>query len=310
MIKKNKWSFLLLFLPSLILVSCSTQESKSDVPLVALEHNKSEELTPAQQHEKEWQTFLNNQVISNLLDLVFLHTTEKEGYINSQKFLDSEEYSKLIKGYLYYYNYSNMDSDGIPYAYSVALEKITNLFSKNWLWFLFYVNKIYFMKIPNINNQDSSQIAFIRKSNSENSSFYRPQSNVFFDIVYKKIEDNLDKPISEVNEYSKKYQILIKNQDNFVFTINVVHTYNNLKNKIKNTSVFLSPYILIPNKNWTRQERNLNLENFSKEIFSNEENQGKNEKLIESNAKFYYNLKTDIIAFVFSDLIFKNKEKR
>lgn len=75
------------------------------------------------------------------------------------------------------------------------------------------------MKIPNINNQDSSQIAFIRKSNSENSSFYRPQSNVFFDIVYKKIEDNLDKPISEVNEYSKKYQILIKNQDNFVFTI-------------------------------------------------------------------------------------------
>ncbi|QJB70942.1 aromatic motif membrane protein [Mycoplasma sp. 1654_15] len=260
-------------------------------------------------NEEKWSKFLNNDAILNLLNIVFNNLAEKESYINSQKFLDSKIYSKLIKSYLFYYNHLNTNPDGNPYAYLVSQEKIKNLFSKNWLWFLFYLNKAYFMRTINPIDSVDSQLDELQKDNSESSGFYSPTSNVFSDLVYKKVEDNFDKPLSQTKEYFKKYSILLQNEDKFVFSIEVIHTYNNLKNKIKNTIVTLSPYIFIVNTTNDSEQNNLNLNDLAKLIFAGSTNNVKKFNLTKKNIKFFKNLTFKSHLFIFSDFFYKNKEK-
>ncbi|WP_406614519.1 aromatic motif membrane protein [Mycoplasma corogypsi] len=166
------------------------------------------QLTEQEQIENKWNNFLNTKHINKILSLAFKTEQSRNEYIKQQKAIDSS-YIKELKSWLYFGNnlQSSFGSDvrnffgSPPYPLQTARNVVSDLFGKNWLWFLFNLDKFEFVSYPHVELFDRSRAETEIKS-TENSltlgAFYQPKSNKFIDFAVHVYEDSKDENTTNI----------------------------------------------------------------------------------------------------------------
>ncbi|TNK81538.1 aromatic motif membrane protein [Mycoplasmopsis pullorum] len=172
----------------------------------------------------EFEIFVQNKMIQELLKLCFGHDSNAANeYVNQQKEL-KKDYKMQISAALRYANHITYSLNttrsgiwGYPKAETleVADGKIEELLSKNWLFYLFNLNKMIFVQDEDDTGNDQESVAR-REEADENSllykNFYNPKSNRIIDYVIQKYSDD---------DYSSEFYIYFLTNEGFIFKINL-----------------------------------------------------------------------------------------
>ncbi|TPE57574.1 hypothetical protein FJO69_01420 [[Mycoplasma] falconis] len=183
------------------LVACNnTKVNKSEIAKIIEDKkdNNKDDL------DYKWENFVNTTYIQMLLKYVYgIDNQDKiTAYVKSQRKLNLNYVSKL-KWSLYYANnivsswgYQGGEWSPKPELLRDGTENIEELFSKNWLWYLFNLDKFIFASYPDFDQFDSS-IANTTNEIYANSlklgTFYKPQSNKIIDFTVQKYDKTIDK---------------------------------------------------------------------------------------------------------------------
>ncbi|WP_427902742.1 aromatic motif membrane protein [Metamycoplasma alkalescens] len=182
--KKNFFlaSFLIPILPT-AMISCQQSNQK-------INEEKLSEINIKNYQQDKWDIFLKYEYVNSLLNLAFKdNEEEKKQYIEQQKEIINE-YFEEIKTYLYYANniisrIGSNDNDWTDkkdkvIAISVFDKKLDELYEKNWLWFLFNLDKFIFVNYNAIDqykgNIDDLNVEFQRNSLNL-GTFNQPKTN-------------------------------------------------------------------------------------------------------------------------------------
>ncbi|MGY6172438.1 aromatic motif membrane protein [Candidatus Mycoplasma pogonae] len=210
-----------------LLISCAHVDSYSIVQ-TSFETAQKQIINYYQSDEQKWNIFLKSEPINNLLNTVFSDEKAKNDYIKSQMKIDTKKTLENLKTYLYYRNDVQIIAPEIQKLEWGDLYK--DSIWKNWLWFLFNINKFKFMYKPQENLNKFSNSEFEKKW-AENTliigTFWQPQDNKFIDFT-----DVLF--FEDESETTKKIYLL--HSSGFIFEFSAekyyyeedVTTYNNL----------------------------------------------------------------------------------
>ncbi|MBZ4203847.1 aromatic motif membrane protein [Mycoplasma tauri] len=243
------------FLTTVVLTSCQTNNKKiNDV--------KTIEDTKRDKKYDEWNSFLKYEYIDALLNLVFDNNKEEKAeYIKNQMNI-SDDYLKTIKEYLMYANNvtsTNLSDDRgdkkvIPISeFRVELSK---LFTKNWLWFFFNLNK-FTIAFYNSFNQFSAPLETlsldVQKNSLELGPFNKPQTNEVLQYVIQSNENSED--------YKKEYTVYLLTKEGIILQITISKELDS-NNKIitSNPKVSIYSYSFIYPSIFNNQDE---LKNFS-----------------------------------------------
>ncbi|MBT1345446.1 hypothetical protein FCM96_00320 [Mycoplasma bovis] len=191
MIKNKKYfTFIIpsvLPLVTLSSVSCNNKQEKAKVSL-----------TKNDNQSKSWDVFLKYDYVQSILNKAYGNNTElREKYINEQRNI-SPKYLEDIKSYLAYKNnivssFNSDDSYGKGSAYPIDEldSKLDEAYNKNWLWFLFNINRFVFV-LYGLSDQfkavhDKANID-AQKSSVDLGAFHKPKTNDVAKFVFGKKE--------------------------------------------------------------------------------------------------------------------------
>ncbi|WP_429997345.1 aromatic motif membrane protein [Mycoplasmopsis bovis] len=176
----------------------------SILPLVTLSsvscNNKQEKakasLTKNDNQSKSWDVFLKYDYVQSILNKAYGNNTElREKYINEQRNI-SPKYLEDVKSYLAYKNniVSSFTSDdgygnGKAYPIDELDSKLDEAYKKNWLWFLFNIDRFVFV-LYDVSDQfravhDKANID-AQKSSVDLGAFHKPKTNDVAKFVFAK----------------------------------------------------------------------------------------------------------------------------
>lgn len=166
-------------------VSCTNQESQIQ--------SNEKILLPDSDYEQKWNNFLRNQIVNQILQIIYPNKKDRDEYIKTQIAIP-KEYLHEIRELWVYNNQINPDDDISrfgqdefrPHPKNKQAVLIRELFSKNWLWFLFNFEKFVYVISPEGSDstiEKKRSFADLIADNSLKKQFYRPSSNNFVDYV-------------------------------------------------------------------------------------------------------------------------------
>ncbi len=233
MIKNKKYfTFIIpsiLPLATLSSVSCNNKQEKTKVSL-----------TKNDNQSKSWDVFLKYDYVQSILNKAYGNNTElREKYINEQRNI-SPKYLEDVKSYLAYKNnivgsFRSDDSFGSGEAYPINVldSKLDEAYKKNWLWFLFNINRFVFV-LYGVSDQFKAvhEKANIdaQKSSVDLGAFHKPKTNDVAKFVFGK----KDAESNEENVY-----LLLK--DGNILQVDLTKDKND-PSKHANVSVFTYTY--------------------------------------------------------------------
>ncbi|WP_036452779.1 aromatic motif membrane protein [Mycoplasma buteonis] len=168
-------------------------------------------------------TFVQQKLIQDILTFIYQDNSQaKNEYIQSQKELLNTDYNQKIAISLRYAN--NITGSMLSYSSYYSFAKAapiefgnditSELSGKNWLYYLFNINKMTFMQDAEF-ARDKSSDEFNNES-AENrllyNNFYKPSSNEVLDYV---VQDYAD------NNYETEKRFYALNKDGFIYDIRV-----------------------------------------------------------------------------------------
>lgn len=277
-----KKKFISLFVLSLSLLSSLSLLACKTPPQVVDNQSVTQQLIAEQSLKgdinKNWDFFLQETSIQELLDFVFDNEEEKTKYIESQKNIDSPEFLKQIQTATYYFNYilasytpqprrslfGKNESDR-PYIVDQSKQFFDELFTKNWLWILFNMNKLSFVFNVDIDlfkyrgEVDQFEDDVLR-SNVLNGAFYHPTNPQFIQYAKKISFDNLSKKVEKTDdgdemEFRKDLQFYLLNSDGMIIKIDIKKSYDANK-QLTNTKVDMSSYLYTYPKLLSSEDKN------------------------------------------------------
>ncbi|MCE6091071.1 hypothetical protein J7894_03535 [Mycoplasmopsis agalactiae] len=157
-------------------VSCTNKQSNSEANLIKNDN-----------HNKSWDAFLNYDYVQAILNKAYGNNKElKDKYVDEQRNINLD-YLKDIKSYLGYKNnivssYGSDDSYGKGDAYPIEVldSKLDEAYKKNWLWFLYNLDRFVFV-LYDVSDQFKAvhEKANIdaQKSSVELGAFHKPKTN-------------------------------------------------------------------------------------------------------------------------------------
>ncbi|WAM09028.1 aromatic motif membrane protein [Mycoplasmopsis cynos] len=192
------------------------------------------------QNDEKWDLFLSRPYIQAILKASFDSEDKKNKYIQSQKEISSD-YLKELKAWVRYAN--NIDAtfdkgEGkrenkrTNIVTSIGSRFLDDLYNKNWLFFLYNLDKFIFIQFPNVTtdlNERNDYVDQVEVNKKVYNNFYNPESNEIIDYViqkydYKKADDSDSKYI-----YENRIFLLTKDGRIFHFDINGIETKSNDK---------------------------------------------------------------------------------
>ncbi|ADK69604.1 aromatic motif membrane protein [Mycoplasma mycoides subsp. mycoides] len=236
-------SFLMILLPYLK-IKQTTQISNNQI---LLKQDKS---------ESKWDTFTKFEYIDYILNAIYPNkndTDAKKKYIEEQKELDKNNYFNTAKEALFYANniFSNHFRDAAsdpqkkPYAWKYhKQEVIKDLFSKNWLWTLFNIDRfIYVMYNENDQIQNNITGDQTQKNSLEFGAFRKLKSNKF--SQYRIQEDsNNEIVVHLLSSNNIIFKVNINKGTKTVDVYNYIYIYPKLaKNTTESKSFDFDKYI-------------------------------------------------------------------
>ncbi|PZV99950.1 aromatic motif membrane protein [Metamycoplasma auris] len=237
--KLKKWNKKMLVSSALfvslpfVLLSCSISKN-NDVKNINKELSETLDQSNDKDEKKlsknkEWEAFLKYEYIDLLLRLNYDDEKKRTNYIEEQKNLDSS-YLKEIKEALYYTNavaLSHNVTENV--VYDNFSTKLDELFSKNWLWFLFNLDRFTFINYEVFNgfkgefdhlNED------VEKSALKLGAFNRPKTNQIYSYVIWN-----SKVLNKNNEWEREVYFITK--EGIILKADLVK--NNNDKKVKTT---------------------------------------------------------------------------
>lgn len=217
-------------------------------------------------HDLKWNNFLNNESIENLLKFTFNNTEEKNKYIAEQKQIDNEIYFQKIKDWTNYFTYINakivsQSKQKLTYSIKTGNETLSELITKNWLWFLANINHFTYIFFPvlDLYQQSNENYLFnIMDGNLTNGGFYYPNSNHYIDYASAVLTNNLYlEDLSEYESYKIEKNFYLMNKDGFIVYLNINKYFDDEK-KLKSTNIDLIPYLF----SYTELLKSKNKKNF------------------------------------------------
>ncbi|QKT05131.1 aromatic motif membrane protein [Mycoplasma sp. OR1901] len=207
---KNIFKSLVFISPIALSVSCSSSNNSTN----KLEMIKNSIVKTDSSKEQEWNTFINQKYIQVILDRSFNSKEEKEKFIESQKSI-SDEYINKIKiasrfgnniisefddggGFLFLGNVKNL----ITYK-SIDIKE--ELYSKNWLFFLFNIHRFNFFHFSDIEPDKAFKEDFIESLETNKKifeDFYTPKKLNIIDLAVQ--EYDLSETSSETFEVNEE----------------------------------------------------------------------------------------------------------
>lgn len=217
-----------------LIVSCKKDDQQTKSVVQSQEQNNK---------ENQWHLFLANQHIKSLLNLAFDNEDDKKAYIKQQQKIDSKQYMQKIAFWLNYFSvllptWDGLFNDTKPLAYQNADQLYTEIFEKNWLWFLFNLDQMVFMIQPKhelFQETSEESVERIRSESIDNKIFFKPSNNVFLDASITYGDNGI------IDEKSDLFNIFLLHKDGFVFQFEVEKFYSdNTKKNItkKRTRLF------------------------------------------------------------------------
>ncbi|WP_434343359.1 aromatic motif membrane protein [Mycoplasma sp. 06067-C1-B144P-99-0482-3] len=200
-------SFLAILLPYLK-IKQTTQISNNQI---VLKKEKS---------RSRWDTFTKFEYINYILNTIYPTKNDanaKQKYIEEQRKLDENNYFNTAKEALFYVNNifssyrHNADSDPQkePYAWKYHKQVIHDLFSKNWLWTLFNIDRfIYAIYNENDHIQNNITGDQTQKNSLEFGAFRKLKSNEFSQYTIQEDSDN-------------KIVVHLLSSNNIIFKVNI-----------------------------------------------------------------------------------------
>ncbi|AJQ45381.1 hypothetical protein JM47_02145 [Ureaplasma diversum] len=209
---------LLSIAPISLAISCTQTKSETQSKIV---------VDNQQIKQNQWDLFLANQHIKSLLNLVFENEADKLAYIKQQQNIDSKAYQEKIAFWLNYFSvllptWDGLFRDSIPLAYSTADQLYTEIFEKNWLWFLFNLDQMVFMIQPKhelFQETSEESLERIRSESIDNGIFFKPKSNIFLDASITYGDNGI------VDEKNDLFNIFLLHKDGFIFQFEVEKFY-------------------------------------------------------------------------------------
>ncbi|MGZ9413529.1 aromatic motif membrane protein [Mycoplasma sp. AC157] len=301
---KKIFPFLTVF--PLFLSSCNLNNNSQQNQINQLKIQENEK------EDKEWNEFINSDFITNILNVTFDSEDKKNQFIKEQKELDIKTTFLDIKNWLYYYTtIQNNTDDGfiskkaLPYSQSLA--KIKELTSKNWLFFLFNLNKIVFIQLADTTNlfagTKEEQTEKSRENLLTNPLFYISKDNKILDFAILKTQDNLNLTKEELEEEAEDYQQDFKfyfvNYDGLLFEMELTKEFDENKNNTSNKMNFILWADKIKKWNVKNNKSNFDIQKYVKE----KESRGLNSNSSAISLEIFLdNLGGKPIRYTFADL--------
>ncbi|WP_170149951.1 aromatic motif membrane protein [Mycoplasma struthionis] len=209
-------------------------------PLVAISCQNNQELKNIlinNENQKKWDQFLSYDYIKSLLKIAFNNNKQKiDKYIEDQKNINEKDYiSKLKSAFLYASNPTSalgFDSDDgflgfggkKPYLLENGEKIINELLSKNWLWYLFNLDKFTFAYYPEFDKFESTtdnSTSELLGNSLKLGSFYKPKKNKISQFVIQKYNHEED---------WIEDRVYLLTEEGFIIKISVDYDEDNLKN--------------------------------------------------------------------------------
>lgn len=206
----------IMFALTLFISSCAANnESKNFQTLESIK------ITSQSQVDQNWDNFIKRNYIQTILKSIYKNNTNKQDeYIQSQKNL-GQAYFQELKTKIRYsnniiYPYFNKEeekfqSNQAHYAALSGNNAIVDLYTKNWLFFLYHLDKFVFLQYTELQASDEASndsIDEIETNNLIYDAFYSPADNQIIDFVVQKYySEEIINP--ETNQIQKPYEIRI-----------------------------------------------------------------------------------------------------
>ncbi|CBV67468.1 aromatic motif membrane protein [Mycoplasma leachii] len=167
-----------------------------------------------------WDTFTKFEYIDYILNTIYPTKNDanaKQKYIEEQRKLDENNYFNTAKEALFYVNNifssyrhdADFDPQKEPYAWKYHKQVIHDLFSKNWLWTLFNIDRfIYAIYNENDHIQNNITGDQTQKNSLEFGAFRKLKSNEFSQYTIQEDSDN-------------KIVVHLLSSNNIIFKVNI-----------------------------------------------------------------------------------------
>ncbi|ABC01087.1 aromatic motif membrane protein [Mycoplasma capricolum] len=260
---------------SLITISCSKTVS-----------DKSAEFFITKDEKKDkWDQFVQREYINQILDLVFKGDKKQiEEYKNKQYQLDDKLMLSNLDKYLTYVNnikagYGNDDDtlgDG-PFPFRDYYYKLDNVFSKDWLWALFNLEKFNFV-LYDVFDQFSGNVSVLSdqaQKNAVNHGLFRKiYSNNIAQFAVAKSNSRVLTTTTYYSFYllTDDWNILeikietIKDKPSSVKLITYVYTYPKLTQNKFDREVFILDEYVRANISLSKDRTSPDLNNFNEKF--------------------------------------------
>ncbi|AKF41003.1 hypothetical protein AAW50_00930 [Mycoplasmopsis canis] len=195
------WSSFVPLLTSTI--ACSNLENKSNEQ----KYLNSLTLTKNNDEELEWENFLKRGYVDTILNSVFRNdVSARNAYIKEQKEL-GDEYLDELRTWVRYSNNIVFPYDKTQifrflfsspkrnFATSYGSKQLSDLYKKNWLFFLYNLDKFVFLQFPNVATSDEANSDLIDEIESAKriyDDFYISENNEIIDYVVQKYSIEID----------------------------------------------------------------------------------------------------------------------
>lgn len=175
-----------------ILIACN-QEVKSETKNALIFDQKLTQ--PKNKHESAWKRFLSNSSINNLLKDIYPNEQQRNEYIRSQMAIDDGYLTEIRETFIYTNNLNNENDNGslvlynqnTPFKHNKKNEFTFELFEKNWLWYLFNINKFIYVLDPETTDDPTvlinQSLEDLVAQNGLNTKFVSVSTNDFTEMV-------------------------------------------------------------------------------------------------------------------------------
>ncbi|WFQ93077.1 aromatic motif membrane protein [Mycoplasma feriruminatoris] len=238
---------------SITTISCSNSKPKNPTNFFIKKDYKQD----------KWNHFVEREYVNQILNIVYNGDKEKiENYKQEQYKIDDKQMLSDLDKYLSYVNnikagYGNDDDslgDG-PYPYREYNGNINQIFSKNWLWVLFNLDKFNFVLYDEFNQFDGSVDVLSDKAQKnavENGLFRKIYSNDIAQFTSdtsvskatKNIYNNFYLLTDDWNILEMKLETNSRTSQTSVTLLAYINTYPKLsKNKLDREVFILDEYV-------------------------------------------------------------------
>lgn len=198
----------------------------------------------------KWNVFLKYDYVNSILKLAFNNEEKRSEFIQQQRNIDNS-YLSDIKEYLYYANNVALSFGSNDSFFSskkvIGLQeyrkKLQELFNKNWLWFLFNLDRFTFAMYNSFDQFQGSLESLsidLQKNSLDLGSFNRPKTNEVLQFIIQE----------DITDENKEIQVFLLTKQGIILNINLnTKLLDNDDNKIpeqeQNTDVNIFTYSYI-----------------------------------------------------------------